>query len=310
MNNNHFGFLIVDKPEGITSHDCVNVIRKIFNTRRVGHGGTLDPAVTGVLPIAVGSATRLFKYLPSGKTYQAIIQLGKQTFTDDIHGEVILEKEWPQIKDIFLEKLLENFRGNIQQKPPLISSVHYKGERAYKKARKGENFELPERNVSIHKLQLLNWDQTSGQISLNIHCSTGTYIRSLARDLGEMLECGGCLLRLRRTESQGFHEKQSILLPKVNKDLPTVPKLINPINALNHLKKMELLTKEIIQSWRMGQEINICTGSSTLLSESMTPQSDLLKPIAVVNSNNELEGIGSWTKENSIKPKVVFNAIS
>ena len=168
--NNPFGFLIIDKPSGITSHDCVNVIRKVFKIKRVGHGGTLDPAVTGVLPIAVGNATRLFKYLPGEKTYAATIQLGKATFTDDINGDVLLEQKWPLLKEVFIEDILNDFRGTIQQKPPLISSIHHQGERAYKKARKGEKFDLPSRKITIHKLQFCSWAQKTGQLKLIIHC--------------------------------------------------------------------------------------------------------------------------------------------
>ena len=153
MENNSNGFLIIDKPAGITSHDCVKVIRKIFNTKKVGHGGTLDPAATGVLPIAIGNSTRLLQYLPGEKTYIATIQLGKVTSTDDIHGEIISQQEWPSLEESFIKDSLNQFKGKIQQQPPIISSVHFEGERSYKKARKGEKFELPLRSIIIHKLQ-------------------------------------------------------------------------------------------------------------------------------------------------------------
>ena len=129
-----FGFVVIDKPSGLTSHDCVNRLRKVFGIKKIGHTGTLDPAVTGVLPIAIGDATRLISYLQGSKAYTGIIQLGATTNTDDMQGEIIESKVWPLITQNDINSLLENFRGEILQKPPIFSSVHIKGERAYKKA--------------------------------------------------------------------------------------------------------------------------------------------------------------------------------
>ena len=131
-----FGFVVIDKPADVTSHDCVNRVRKIFKIKRVGHGGTLDPAVTGVLPIALGPATRLLPYLPGEKTYQGIIQLGRKTTTDDLHGEVVSNQLWPSLDRISLELHLDKFRGLIRQHPPQVSSIHIDGERAYKRVRR------------------------------------------------------------------------------------------------------------------------------------------------------------------------------
>tara|TARA_Y100001968_G_scaffold323429_1_gene361088 strand:- start:3047 stop:3979 length:933 start_codon:yes stop_codon:yes gene_type:complete len=309
--NKPFGFLIIDKPAGITSHDCVNVIRKVFQTKRVGHGGTLDPAVTGVLPIAVGNATRLFKYLPGEKTYQAIIQLGKQTFTDDINGEVILEQKWPTVEEAFIENILNDFRGIIYQQPPLISSVHHQGERAYKKARKGETFELAEREITIYKLELCSWNQKKGQLQLKIHCSSGTYIRALARDLGKKLNCGGCLLKLRRIQAQGFPESRAIALPKIKDDIHSLPPLINPRDAISHLNQIQLKTKEQLDYWRKGQTLTI---PEEFVKDLKIPkeikQNDFSDHVAVIEASNQLAGIGLLSLPCAIKPKVVFNAYS
>ena len=130
-----FGFVDIDMPAGLTSHDCVNRLRKVFGIKKIGHSGTLDPLVTGVLPIAIGDATRLISYLEGSKAYTGIIQLGITTNTDDIQGEIIESRNWPLISKDDINSLLENFRGEILQKPPIFSSVHVKGERAYKKAR-------------------------------------------------------------------------------------------------------------------------------------------------------------------------------
>ena len=123
-----FGFVVIDKPTGFTSHDCVNRVRKVFGIKRVGHGGTLDPSVTGVLPLALGQATRLFPYLQSDKHYEGIVQLGKCTTSDDLQGEVISTQAWPALDLISLEKHLDQFRGAIKQFPPKVSSIHIKGE--------------------------------------------------------------------------------------------------------------------------------------------------------------------------------------
>ena len=180
-----FGFVVIDKPAGLTSHSCVSRLRRCYGLKRVGHGGTLDPAVTGVLPIALGPATRLLPYLPGEKTYRGVIQLGRVTSSDDLEGELLRQAPWPDLQLEELESALNRFRGAIQQRPPQVSAVHVDGERAHARARRGEQMDLPPRPVTIHRLELLHWDTRQGQLTLEVHCSAGTYIRSLARDLGE-----------------------------------------------------------------------------------------------------------------------------
>ena len=202
------GFLAIDKPYGLTSHDCVSRLRKVYGIRKIGHGGTLDPAVTGVLPIAIGKATRFLSFLPSTKRYEGTIQLGLRTTTDDLEGEVLSEEKWPQLARDAICNYLNEFKVNIKQRPPNFSSVHIDGERAHRKARRGEIFDLPSKQVIIHDIELLQWDMSSGKIDLNVHCSSGTYIRALARDIGNRIGCGGCLAKLRRTEALGFNLNQ------------------------------------------------------------------------------------------------------
>ena len=160
------GFLVINKDKGCTSHDCVKQIRKLLNTKKVGHTGTLDPEVTGILPIAIGSATRFIQYLPQGKTYIGQIKLGIRTNTDDIHGEIINQKSWPKLSNAKLEQYLNRFRGIIKQIPPKVSSVHVNGERAYKKSLRNEVFELAPREVKIDELTLMKWDQINGIIEI------------------------------------------------------------------------------------------------------------------------------------------------
>ena len=174
------GFIAINKEKGFTSHDCVKQIRKLLGTKKVGHTGTLDPEVTGTLPIAIGSATRFIQYLPQGKTYIGQIQLGIRTKTDDMQGEILNKKKWPILSNNQLDNYLNNFRGIIQQVPPKVSSVHVNGERAYKKFLKNEEFELHPREVEIEELVLKKWNQANGILEIKVSCSSGTYIRSIA----------------------------------------------------------------------------------------------------------------------------------
>ena len=212
------GFLVINKDKGCTSHDCVKQIRKLLNTKKVGHTGTLDPEVTGTLPIAIGTATRFIQYLPQDKTYIGEVKLGIRTNTDDIHGEIINQKEWPSLTNEKLDQYLNHFRGIIKQIPPKVSSVHVNGVRAYKKSFRNEIFELAPREVKIDELTLMKWDQTNGIIEIRIKCSAGTYIRSIARDLGEILNSEGCLLQLKRISACGFDEQNSIKISDIEKE--------------------------------------------------------------------------------------------
>ena len=167
------GFLVLDKPAGLTSHACVSQVRRAFGLKRVGHGGTLDPAVTGVLPIALGPATRLLPYLSGEKAYRGVIQLGLTTSSDDLEGEPLQQRSLPALSLEQLEQELAAFRGCINQRPPQVSAVHVNGERAYARARRGEQLELPPRAVTIHALELLGWDAASGRVELSVRCSAG-----------------------------------------------------------------------------------------------------------------------------------------
>ena len=299
------GFLIVNKHKGCTSHDCVKEIRKLFKTKKVGHTGTLDPQVTGILPIALGHATKFIQYLPQEKSYSGIIKLGIQTNTDDIHGEIIKRKEWPNLSYEQLEKYLNSFRGSFQQIPPKLSSVHIEGEKAYKKFFRNEKFELPSKKVSISELILKNWDQNDGKIKLEISCSSGTYIRSLARDLGSLLNSVGCLYELQRTSSSGFNKKNTNCLD-LNKIPANLNKLVIPtINALNHIPEYVLTSKEDLIYWETGRKINIKS-----INVPLNEDIQQTKTIKVVNKKNQLLGIGLRIDKELIylQPKLVLNA--
>ena len=299
------GFLIINKSGGCTSHDCVKQIRKIYNTKKVGHTGTLDPQVTGILPMALGNATRFIQYLPREKKYIGTIKLGIKTSTDDIYGEVFTTKDWPIISYEDLNNRLNFFRGKIKQIPPKVSSVHVQGERAYEKSFRKENFELEAREVTINELILERWDQLSGEIDFKISCSSGTYIRSIARDLGKELQSEGCLLNLKRIASSGFDEKNSIDIDTLKK-ITNIKKYIIPtIDALNHLPKIILKDEKEIIYWETGRKINLDIGSKTLIEDLKTKD-----PIKVIDKNNKLLGIGfiSNSEINYLEPKLVLNA--
>ena len=297
------GFLVINKVRGCTSHDCVKQIRKLLNTKKVGHTGTLDPEVTGTLPIAIGSATRFIQYLPQGKTYIGQIKLGIRTNTDDIYGEIIDQNDWPKISDEKLDQYLNKFRGIIKQIPPKVSSVNVNGERAYKKFLNNEKFELAPREVKIDELNLIKWDQINGIIKIKIKCSGGTYIRSIARDLGKALNSEGCLLQLKRISACGFHEQNSIKISEMGKE--NITNFIIPtISALNHISTLVFNKQEEINFWKSGRAIKIDINQ---LNESKT--FDYKKPIKIIDKRKKLLGIGFLNKEKTtINPKLVLNA--
>ncbi|MCQ9200548.1 MAG: tRNA pseudouridine(55) synthase TruB [Prochlorococcus marinus CUG1437] len=299
------GFLVINKDKGCTSHDCVKQIRKLLNTKKVGHTGTLDPEVIGTLPIAIGSATRFIQYLPQGKTYIGQIKLGIRTNTDDIHGEIINQKSWPKISDEKLDQYLNRFRGIIKQMPPKVSSVHIDGERAYKKFLRNENFELPARNVKIEELTLMKWDQINGVVEVKIKCSAGTYIRAIARDLGEILNSEGCLLQLKRISACGFDEQNSIKISDIEKEGGSPKNFIVPtISALNHISTFTLSNEEQINFWQTGRAIRVDI-NYFMKSKSF----DCKKPIKVIDKKQTLLGIGFLNKDlSNINPKLVLNA--
>lgn len=286
-----FGFLVLDKPAGPTSHDCVSRVRRAYGLKRVGHGGTLDPAVTGVLPIALGPATRLLPYLPGEKAYLATVQLGVRTSTDDLEGAVL--QQWPLPSHLLthdIESALTPFRGSIAQRPPAFSAVHVQGQRAYSLARAGQDVELPPRLVHLHRLDLLAWDPSQGRVHLAIDCSSGTYVRSLARDLGEALGCGGALASLRRTSAMGFQLSQSVPLDALMASPP--PPLLDPMEVLVHLPRHHLAPGDW-EGW--------CCGRAQ---EAHQPLA-LGDPVLVVAPDGKVAGLAKMA-DGVLQPRVVF----
>ncbi|MFM9110988.1 MAG: tRNA pseudouridine(55) synthase TruB [Prochlorococcaceae cyanobacterium] len=286
------GFLVLHKPAGLTSHGCVSRVRRALGLRRVGHGGTLDPAVTGVLPIAVGPATRLLPYLSGDKAYRGVIQLGVRTSSDDLEGEVLERRSPGPIEPAALEAALAGFRGLIEQVPPQVSAVHVNGERAYARARRGEASALAARPVTISSLELLAYDGATGRLELAVGCSAGTYIRALARDLGERLGCGGCLAQLERTAALGFDLRQAIPLDALDAGPPP---LIDPLVPLAQLPRHQLQASTLAD-WRCGRAL---AAAAPLAAAAV---------VAVVAPDGTLAGIAHADGNGLLRPKLVFDA--
>jgi tRNA pseudouridine55 synthase len=251
------GFLNLHKPIGMTSHDCVARVRRLLNTKRVGHGGTLDPLASGVLPIAVGSATRLLQYLPTDKVYQAVIRLGVTTTTDDLEGEILQTQPVPPLTRSQLTEALQCFIGRIQQVPPAYSAIQVQGQRLYHLARQGKVVDVPVREVDVYGIELLDWQPDTSELTTRITCGSGTYIRAIARDLGEKLNCGGTLAQLIRIKSCGFELGQSLTLEDMAERIAeNIPVLIDSAQGLQHLPVC-LLEEQLARRWCLGQTVAV-----------------------------------------------------
>ena len=204
------GIVIVDKPQDWTSQDVTAKLRGVFQTRRIGHGGTLDPMATGVLPVFVGRATRGVEFFEHAeKTYEAVVRLGIATDTEDMTGQVLEEREVNITEEQFLA-ILEQFRGEIQQIPPMYSALKVNGQKLCDLARKGKEVERKSRTITIHKLECLEFSGETAR--LLVHCSKGTYIRTLCKDIGAALGCGGCMQTLRRVSAGSYTIEEAVPL--------------------------------------------------------------------------------------------------
>lgn len=254
------GFLLVDKAGGMTSHDVVAMARKKLDTKKVGHAGTLDPMATGVLVLGVGIATRLLTYITDGKkSYQGKILLGSATHTDDKEGDVIFtapENKLQLITDSQIKEQLAGFVGNIKQRPSSVSAIKIDGKSAHARVRAGEDVEIPERDITIDEIEVkqISHLASSIEIDLSVTCSAGTYIRAIARDLGEKLEVGGHLTQLRRTLVSPFTLEQckDIADAQLISIAEVIEKLF-PIRRLDFSESREILFgRTIDQNQQMG----------------------------------------------------------
>lgn len=283
-----FGFLNVYKPKGRTSHDVVAILRRVTKIKQIGHTGTLDPFAEGVLPICIGKATRLIEYLNDDKAYIGTVQLGKSTTTYDLEGETVeVSDKTPDLEEI--ENELKNFRGDIEQLPPIYSAIKVNGKKLYEYARKGEEVEIKPRSVNISELKILNYDQENRILELYIKCSKGTYIRSIAHDLGKNLRCFGHLIKLVRVKAGDFEIEYSTKLEDLT-NIETVQKhLIYPLKKLDY-QTYELTPKEL-ELVSHGMQINT--------------KQDLQPGIVILTHNSQLIAVAEFL-DNRIKCSKVF----
>ena len=227
------GIIIIDKPQEWTSNDVVSRLRRVFNTRRIGHGGTLDPMATGVLPVFVGRATRGVEFFEHAeKVYETTVRFGLTTDTEDITGKTITETQVTLTEEA-LQAVLPRFRGEILQVPPMYSAIKVNGQKLYDLARKGREVERQPRPITIHELQLLEF--AGNEARLRVRCSKGTYIRTLCKDIGEALGCGGCMAALRRVQAGEYTLEGSVPLRQlldISEAGEDVEHLLRPVDTM------------------------------------------------------------------------------
>jgi len=285
------GWLVLDKPLGLSSNQALGKARRLFNAAKAGHGGTLDPLASGVLPVAFGEATKLVSYAMDGsKTYAFDITWGAQTSTDDAEGETVAESDLRPTADA-IEQVLPQFTGTIEQTPPAYSAIKVDGERAYKLARAGEEVDLPSRDVEIYGLRLTG--SSDDTASLEVDCGKGTYVRSLARDIALALGTVGHVSALRRTRVGPFTEKDAFSLDKLELLSHSAPlenallPLETPLDDIPEVAVMDSVAKRL----RTGQAIHL-----PQLGEGVVLITTAGKPVAL-----------GWLEEGELRPKRVFN---
>lgn len=293
MENDHIknvvsGVLVVDKPVGLTSHDVVQIIRRGTGIRRAGHTGTLDPRASGVLVVLIGPAVRLSEYVSaSDKRYQATIRLGSSTDTYDAEGTIMGESTsvFDITEEMFTE-VLQQFVGEIEQVPPPYSAVKVKGRKAYDMARKGEDVKLEPRKIQVYTLEVLEW--APPEVVVDVYCSSGTYVRSLANDLGEELGCGAHLIGLRRTKSGRFTLRDAVPLRRLQEAFDAgewYRQLIPAAEALADWPLVEL-SPDDVELIRHGHRVAGDSGSSGW-SRGVSQQGDLVALLEFIEETSE-----------------------
>ena len=254
------GIVIVDKPQDWTSQDVTSRLRRVFNTRRIGHGGTLDPMATGVLPVFVGRATRGVEFFEHAeKTYEAVLQLGLTTDTEDTSGAVLEQKEVNISEQQFLE-ILPQFRGEIQQIPPMYSALKIDGQKLCDLARKGKTVERKPRPITIFELECVAFSGDTAR--LRVRCSKGTYIRTLCKDIGEALGCGGCMAALRRVTAGEYTIEESVPLDVLlNAENPET--YLRPVDSMFRNYPEVRLTPKQEQRCRNGNAFSVSMADGT-----------------------------------------------
>ena len=283
------GILIVNKPKNCTSHDVVYKVKKITN-QKVGHTGTLDPMATGVLPLLIGKGTLCSKYLiEHDKIYKATIQLGKKTTTADQEGEVIEEQEIANnaLEPQYVTKRLKEFLGKQIQTPPIYSAIKVNGKKLYEYARKGQNVEVPKREIEIYEIELLNIDKQNKKIEYKVHCSKGTYIRSLCEDIAEKLGTIGYMAELERLKVGKFILKNAVSIDDLEKE---------------NIEKNIITIEEIFKN---NEKINLTRKKLELFLNGVQITYDNLDGVYKIYCENKFIGTGT-VKEKLLKRDVII----
>ena len=254
------GILIINKPQGYTSHDIVNIVKKALNTPKVGHTGTLDPNATGVLPILIGKATKVSKYLiEHNKTYVAELALGEKSSTGDTEGEIIEKKKVPLLNEEQIKQVLKSFEGKQMQTPPIYSSIKINGKKAYEYARKGQIIQLEPRPIEIMKISFIKFE--NNVLKYEVQCSKGTYIRTLCEDISQKLGTVGYMEELQRTKVNTFKIEDSILLDDITlenaeKNIIKIEKVFKEKDKINlDNKKLEMFLNGVKLTYSLSEDI-------------------------------------------------------
>ena len=286
------GIIVINKPKEYTSHDVVAKVKKILNIKKVGHTGTLDPNATGVLPLLLNTGTKLSKYLiEHDKEYEVTLELGIKTDTADIEGNVIKKEKvnWEKLNDI--EETLNTFLGEQTQIPPIYSAIKVNGKKLYEYARSGQNINIEPRNIQIYKIELQKIDKQKNEINFRVHCSKGTYIRSLCEDIAQKLGTIGYMKELTRTKVGNFTINEAVKIEEIenNKEQIIKEKLIS-IEKFFESKESIKLNKKQLDKFLNGVKIRI------------DKQENICR---IYNENNEFIGIGTIEK-NFLKRDIIL----
>ena len=291
------GILLLDKPAGITSNDALQKVKRIYNAARAGHTGSLDKPATGILPICLGEATKFSSYLLNAdKTYVVVAKLGVITSTADAQGEILETHSVPVLNDRELEKVISKFTGEIEQLPPMYSALKVDGQRLYKLAYQGVEIERQPRSVTIHQIDLHHFDQESFEIQ--VHCSKGTYIRTLVEDIGNALGCGAHVSTLRRISTGPFDEDQMVTMEIVEnlakQGNDALDELLVPVDsALKHLAAAAL-SEDDTRCLYQGQAVLASRATGEKPDEGL---------VRIYDHNHAFIGIGTINDDGRVAPK-------
>lgn len=287
------GVLLLDKPQGITSNAALQTVKRIYNADKAGHTGSLDPLATGMLPILFGEGTKLSRLLlEADKIYTTVAKLGVTTDSGDSDGEVLETKAVPSFSDEQIEAVLATFRGEGEQIPSMFSALKKDGKKLYELAREGIEVEREPRPVNIFELTLT--DRGDDWLALKVHCSKGTYVRTLVEDIGQALDCGAHVVELRRTDVAGFDASRMVTMDHLNalrdeREFEAMDQLCGPIESLaDHLPRFELTAEEV--SW-------IVQGQSLII-----PGAPTTGDLALVDSEGHLVALGAMADDGRVGP--------